>query len=118
MALMQPGDTYMGLSLECGGHLTHGSPVNYSGKWFKVVPYKVRRQDHRIDMDEVAALARQHKPKVIIAGGSAYPRILDFPAFRTIADEVGAHHCFGAVTPLSRHGRDISIDAGILARRG
>jgi glycine hydroxymethyltransferase len=91
MALMQPGDTYMGLSLECGGHLTHGSPVNYSGKWFKVVPYKVRRQDHRIDMDEVAALARQHKPKVIIAGGSAYPRIIDFPAFRAIADEVGAY---------------------------
>jgi glycine hydroxymethyltransferase len=90
MALMQPGDTYMGLSLECGGHLTHGSPVNYSGKWFKVVPYKVRRQDHRIDMDEVAALARQHKPKVIIAGGSAYPRFIDFPAFRAIADEVGA----------------------------
>jgi glycine hydroxymethyltransferase len=91
MALMQPGDTYMGLSLECGGHLTHGSPVNYSGKWFKVVPYKVRRQDHRIDMDEVAALARQHKPKVIIAGGSAYPRIIDFQAFRAIADEVGAY---------------------------
>jgi glycine hydroxymethyltransferase len=91
MALMQPGDTYMGLSLECGGHLTHGSPVNYSGKWFKVVPYKVRRQDHRIDMDEVASLARQHRPKVIIAGGSAYPRIIDFPAFRAIADEVGAY---------------------------
>jgi glycine hydroxymethyltransferase len=91
MALMQHGDTYMGLSLECGGHLTHGSPVNYSGKWFKVVPYKVRRQDHRIDMDEVAALARRHKPKVIIAGGSAYPRIIDFQAFRAIADEVGAY---------------------------
>jgi glycine hydroxymethyltransferase len=91
MALMQPGDTYMGLSLECGGHLTHGSPVNYSGKWFKVVPYKVRQQDHRIDMDEVAALARQHRPKVIIAGGSAYPRIIDFRAFRAIADEVGAY---------------------------
>jgi glycine hydroxymethyltransferase len=90
MALMQPGDTYMGLSLECGGHLTHGSPVNYSGKWFKVVPYKVRRQDHRIDMDEVTALARQHKPKVIVAGGSAYPRIIDFAHFRSIADEVGA----------------------------
>ncbi len=90
MALMRPGDTYMGLSLECGGHLTHGSPVNYSGKWFKVVPYKVRRQDHLIDMDEVAALAREHKPKVIIAGGSAYPRIIDFPRFRAIADEVGA----------------------------
>jgi glycine hydroxymethyltransferase len=90
MALMQPGDTYMGLSLECGGHLTHGSPVNYSGKWFKVVPYKVRRQDHRIDMDEVAALAREHRPKVIVAGGSAYPRFIDFAAFRAIADEVGA----------------------------
>jgi glycine hydroxymethyltransferase len=91
MALMQPGDTYMGLSLECGGHLTHGSPVNYSGKWFKVVPYKVRRQDHRIDMDEVAALARRHRPKVVIAGGSAYPRIIDFAHFRAIADEVGAY---------------------------
>ena len=91
MALMQPGDTYMGLSLECGGHLTHGSSVNYSGKWFKVVPYRVRRQDHRIDMDEVATLARQHRPKVIIAGGSAYPRIIDFAAFRAIADEVGAY---------------------------
>jgi glycine hydroxymethyltransferase len=91
MALMQPGDTYMGLSLECGGHLTHGSPVNYSGKWFKVVPYKVRRQDHRIDMDEVAELARRHRPKVIIAGGSAYPRIIDFAHFRAIADEVGAY---------------------------
>jgi glycine hydroxymethyltransferase len=90
MALMQPGDTFMGLSLECGGHLTHGSPVNYSGKWFKVVPYKVRRQDHCIDFDEVAALARQHKPKVIVAGGSAYPRIIDFAKFRGIADEVGA----------------------------
>jgi glycine hydroxymethyltransferase len=91
MALMRPGDTYMGLSLECGGHLTHGSPANYSGKWFKVVPYKVRRQDHRIDMDEVAVLARQHRPKVIVAGGSAYPRFIDFAAFRAIADEVGAH---------------------------
>jgi glycine hydroxymethyltransferase len=91
MALMQPGDTYMGLSLECGGHLTHGSPVNYSGKWFKVVPYKVRQQDQRIDMDEVAALAREHRPKVIVAGGSAYPRVIDFAAFRAIADEVGAY---------------------------
>ncbi len=90
MALMQPGDTFMGLSLAAGGHLTHGSPVNLSGKWFKVVPYTVRRQDHRIDMDEVATLARQHKPKVIVAGGSAYPRTIDFAAFRAIADEVGA----------------------------
>ena len=90
MALMQPGDTFMGLSLAAGGHLTHGSPVNMSGKWFKVVPYSVRRQDHRIDMDEVASLAREHKPKVIVAGGSAYPRTIDFAAFRAIADEVGA----------------------------
>ena len=91
MALMKPGDTFMGLSLAAGGHLTHGSPVNLSGKWFKVVPYSVRRQDHRIDMDEVASLARQHKPKVIVAGGSAYPRVIDFAAFRAIADEVGAY---------------------------
>ncbi len=90
MALMKPGDTFMGLSLAAGGHLTHGSPVNLSGKWFNVVPYTVRRQDHRIDMDEMAALARQHKPKVIVAGGSAYPRTIDFAAFRAIADEVGA----------------------------
>ena len=90
MAMMQPGDTFMGLSLDTGGHLTHGSPVNLSGKWFKVVPYKVRRQDHRIDMDEVAELARVHKPKVIVTGGSAYPRIIDFAAFRKVADEVGA----------------------------
>src|SRR5215210_4994526 len=91
MAMMQPGDTFMGLSLAAGGHLTHGSPVNLSGKWFKVVPYGVRRQDHRIDMDEVASLARQHKPKVIVAGGSAYPRLIDFAAFRAVADEVGAY---------------------------
>jgi len=91
MALMQPGDTFMGLNLAAGGHLTHGSPVNMSGKWFKVVPYGVRRDDHRIDMDEVRKLAREHHPKVIVAGGSAYPRIIDFPAFRAIADEVGAY---------------------------
>src|ERR1700730_6426302 len=90
MALMAPGDTFMGLSLTSGGHLTHGSPVNMSGRWFKPVPYGVRRDDHRIDLDEVARLAREHRPKVIIAGGSAYPRIIDFRAFRAIADEVGA----------------------------
>ena len=81
----------MGLNLAAGGHLTHGSPVNMSGKWFKPVPYGVRRDDHRIDMDEVARLAREHKPKLIIAGGSAYPRIIDFRAFREICDEVGAY---------------------------
>ncbi|MEA2987133.1 MAG: glycine hydroxymethyltransferase [Alphaproteobacteria bacterium] len=90
-ALMQPGDTFMGLNLAAGGHLTHGSPVNISGKWFKPVPYGVRRDDHRVDMDEVAKLATEHKPKVIIAGGSAYPRILDFRRFREIADSVGAY---------------------------
>src|SRR6476659_10161017 len=90
MALMQPGDTFMGLNLAAGGHLTHGSPVNLSGRWFKVVPYGVRRDDHLIDMDEVLRLAKQHRPKVIIAGGSAYPRIIDFRRFREIADEVGA----------------------------
>jgi glycine hydroxymethyltransferase len=91
IALMQPGDTFLGLNLAAGGHLTHGSPVNISGKWFKPVPYGVRHDDHRIDMDEVARLAREHRPKVIIAGGSAYPRILDFRRFREIADEVGAY---------------------------
>jgi len=91
MALMQPGDAFMGLSLVAGGHLTHGSPANMSGKWFKVVPYGVRRQDHRIDMDEVASLAREHRPKVIVAGGSAYPRTIDFAAFRAVADAVGAY---------------------------
>jgi len=90
MAMMKPGDTFMGLSLDTGGHLTHGSPANLSGKWFKVVPYKVRRQDHRIDIDDVRELARTHRPKVIVAGGSAYPRIIDFAAFRAVADEVGA----------------------------
>jgi glycine hydroxymethyltransferase len=90
MALMTPGDTFMGLNLAAGGHLTHGSPVNMSGRWFKPVPYSVRRDDHRIDLDEVRTLALAHRPKVIIAGGSAYPRIIDFRAFRAIADEVGA----------------------------
>jgi glycine hydroxymethyltransferase len=90
LALMSPGDTFLGLNLAAGGHLSHGSPVNMSGRWFKAVPYGVRRDDHRIDLDEVAKLAREHKPKVIIAGGSAYPRIIDFRRFREIADEVGA----------------------------
>jgi len=89
-ALMQPGDTFLGLNLAAGGHLSHGSPVNMSGRWFKAVPYGVRRDDHRIDMEEVARLAEQHRPKVIIAGGSAYPRIIDFRGFREICDSVGA----------------------------
>ncbi len=90
MALMQPGDTFLGLNLAAGGHLTHGAPVNQSGKWFNVVSYGVRTDTHRIDMDEVRDLAKKHQPKVILAGGSAYPRIIDFKAFREIADEVGA----------------------------
>ncbi len=91
LALLQPGDTILGMSLAAGGHLTHGASVNMSGKWFKAIPYGVRADDHRIDMDEVARLAREHKPKLIIAGGSAYPRVIDFAAFRKIADEVGAY---------------------------
>ena len=90
-ALMQPGDTFMGLNLAAGGHLSHGMALNMSGKWFRPVPYNVRREDHRIDMDEVARLAQEHKPKVIIAGGSAYPRVFDFRRFREIADSVGAY---------------------------
>src|ERR1700723_3722840 len=90
MALMQPGDTFMGLDLAAGGHLTHGSPVNMSGRWFHVVPYGVDRTTHRIDMDQVEALAREHKPKMIIAGGSAYARHWDFARFRAICDGVGA----------------------------
>jgi glycine hydroxymethyltransferase len=89
-ALMNPGDTFLGLNLAAGGHLTHGMKINMSGKWFNAVSYNVRPDDHRIDIEEVRKLAREHKPKVIIAGGSAYPRIIDFPAFREIADEVGA----------------------------
>src|ERR1700677_3069102 len=87
MALMQPGDTFMGLNLAAGGHLTHGSPVNMSGKWFKVVPYGVRRDDNLIDMEEVEKLAKEHRPKLIIAGGSAYPRIIDSRRVREIGDE-------------------------------
>jgi glycine hydroxymethyltransferase len=90
-ALLQPGDTFMGLNLAAGGHLTHGSPVNQSGKWFKVVPYTVRQDTQRIDMDEVEKLAKEHKPKLILAGGSAYPRVWDFKRFREIADSIGAY---------------------------
>ncbi|WP_281501088.1 serine hydroxymethyltransferase [Erythrobacter sp. F6033] len=90
LALLQPGDTFMGLDLNSGGHLTHGSPVNMSGKWFNPVSYGVREGDELIDMDAVAATAREHKPKLIICGGTAYSRTWDFAAFRAIADEVGA----------------------------
>jgi glycine hydroxymethyltransferase len=91
LALVKPGDTFMGLDLAAGGHLTHGSPVNMSGKWFKAVHYTVRREDQIIDMDEVARIARESQPKIIIAGGSAYSRFWDFKRFREIADEVGAY---------------------------
>jgi glycine hydroxymethyltransferase len=91
LALLQPGDSFMGLDLNAGGHLTHGSPVNMSGKWFQPIPYTVRADDHRIDMDEVARIARENKPKLIICGATAYSREWDFKRFREIADEVGAY---------------------------
>lgn len=90
LALAKPGDTILGLSLDAGGHLTHGARPAMSGKWFKAVQYGVRPDDHLIDFDQVEALAKQHRPQIIIAGGSAYPRIIDFARFRAIADEVGA----------------------------
>jgi glycine hydroxymethyltransferase len=90
LALIKPGDTLMGMSLDAGGHLTHGAPPNISGKWFNAVQYGVRRQDYLIDFDEVEGLAKEHKPKLIVAGGSAYPRVIDFQKFRDIADSVGA----------------------------
>ena len=91
LALLQPGDTFMGLDLNSGGHLTHGSPVNMSGKWFNVISYGVRRDDHLLDMDDVIAKAREHKPKLILAGGTAYSRFWDWAKFREIADEIGAY---------------------------
>ena len=90
LALLQPGDTFMGLDLNSGGHLTHGSPVNMSGKWFNVVSYGVREDDHLLDMDQVARLAHEQKPKLILAGGTAYSRVWDWKRFREIADAVGA----------------------------
>src|SRR5580700_9326938 len=89
-AVLSPGDAILGMNLSHGGHLTHGHPLNFSGKMYKVIPYGVRREDERIDYDELARLAEEHKPKMIIAGGSAYPRIIDFARFRQIADAVGA----------------------------
>ena len=91
LALLQPGDSFMGLDLNSGGHLTHGSPVNMSGKWFNPIAYGVRESDHRIDMDQVRELALTHRPKLIIAGGTAYSRVWDWAAFRAIADEIGAY---------------------------
>jgi glycine hydroxymethyltransferase len=91
LGLLKPGDSFMGLDLAAGGHLTHGSKVNMSGKWFNVVPYGVRADDHLLDMDEVARIARESKPKLILAGATAYSRLWDFARFREIADEVGAY---------------------------
>ncbi|ANP44623.1 serine hydroxymethyltransferase [Candidatus Viadribacter manganicus] len=90
-ALLQPGDKFLGMDLACGGHLTHGSPVNISGKWFHPVAYGVREDDHLIDYDQVAEIAERERPKLIIAGGSAYSRQIDFKRFREIADSVGAY---------------------------
>lgn len=91
MALIKPGDTFMGMDLAAGGHLTHGSPANQSGKWFNPVAYSVRQQDHLIDYDMVEVIAERERPKLIIAGGSAYSRVIDFARFRQIADQVGAY---------------------------
>ncbi|MFI0843238.1 serine hydroxymethyltransferase [Mesorhizobium sp. IMUNJ 23232] len=91
LALLQPGDTFMGLDLNSGGHLTHGSPVNMSGKWFKVVSYGVRKDDHLLDMDEIERQAHETKPKLILAGGTAYSRVWDWKRFREITDAVGAY---------------------------
>jgi glycine hydroxymethyltransferase len=91
MALLKPGDTFMGMDLAAGGHLTHGSPANQSGKWFRPVPYTVRRQDQLIDYEALAEIAEREKPKLIVAGGSAYSRVIDFARFRQIADSVGAY---------------------------
>src|SRR5262245_12603776 len=91
LGLLQPGDTFMGLDLSAGGHLTHGSPVNMSGKWFKVVPYGVRREDQLLDMEHVEKLAKEHRPRLILAGGTAYSRYWDFKKFREIADSIGAY---------------------------
>jgi glycine hydroxymethyltransferase len=90
-ALLKPGDTFMGMDLSAGGHLTHGSPANQSGKWFKPVPYTVRQQDCLIDYEALAEIARREQPKLIIAGGSAYSRVIDFARFREVADSVGAY---------------------------
>jgi glycine hydroxymethyltransferase len=91
LALLKPGDTILGMSLDAGGHLTHGASVNLSGKWFRAVHYGVRREDGLLDYEQLESLARAERPKLIIAGGSAYPRTIDFPRIRKVADEVGAY---------------------------
>jgi glycine hydroxymethyltransferase len=91
MALLQPGDAFMGMDLAAGGHLTHGSPANQSGKWFRPIPYTVRPDDHLIDYEALAETAQRERPKLIVAGGSAYSRHIDFARFRAVADSVGAY---------------------------
>ena len=91
LALLKPGDTILGMSLAAGGHLTHGAPPAQSGKWFNAIQYGVKKDDHLVDFEQVEALAKEHQPKIIICGGSAYPRTLDFARFRAIADSVGAY---------------------------
>jgi glycine hydroxymethyltransferase len=90
LAVLKPGDTILGMNLAHGGHLTHGHPLNFSGKYFNVVPYGVRKEDERLDYDELARLAREHRPKLIIVGASAYPRVFDFARVRAVADEIGS----------------------------
>ncbi len=101
LALLKPGDTILGMSLAAGGHLTHGAAPNLSGKWFNAVQYGVRREDGLLDYEELERLAREHRPKLIIAGASAYPRAIDFARIRRVADEVGAvfHGRHGALSP-------------------
>ena len=129
LALLQPGDKFMGLDLNSGGHLTHGSPVNMSGKWFDVVSYGVRDDTHLIDLDEVARIAEKEKPKLIIAGGTAYSREWDFARFREIADSIGAYlmvdmaHIAGLVaagvhsTPIPPRSCGDDDDSQIFTRR-
>jgi glycine hydroxymethyltransferase len=90
LAVLKPGDTILGMNLAHGGHLTHGHPLNFSGKYFNVVAYGVRKDDERLDYDELAAKAREHRPKLIVVGASAYPRVIDFARIRAVADEIGA----------------------------
>jgi len=107
-ALLKPGDTILGMSLDAGGHLTHGARPNQSGKWFNAVQYGVRRDTLDIDYDQLEEMAREHKPQMIIAGGSAIPRQIDFARFRKIADEVGAYDndTYDIARPARRHDPD------------
>jgi hypothetical protein len=105
VALIEPGDTILGLDLAHGGHLTHGMRINFSGKLYRVAAYQVARDDHRIDMEQVRRLAHEHRPRLIVAGWSAYPRQLDFAAFREIADEVGAYLMVDMAAPQPRPAR-------------